>query len=438
MKNLKSLLVIFLAFFLAMTFCFPAWGAKTIKIGVIGPMQFVQGKGHWNGAVMAAEEINAKGGVKVGDKKMMIELVKADSNEFLNVTDATNAMERLLTRDKVDFVVGGFRSEAVLAMQDIAMDYKKIFIGLGAAHPELCLRVAKDYDTYKYFFRMTPPNSRFLVRTAFIQMATVAGIMKATLNIPKIRIAVVAEKAMWADPLIPAAQGFIPKLGHEISGIWRPSPVATDVMAELSAIQRADTHIILTFFSSSVGIPFARQAGELKIPAALVGINVEAQKDGFMQATQGHGDYVMTLNTYNRNVEVNDLTKPFVDKYVKRFGETPTYTADTYAAIIYNIVPVIEMTGTLDADRLVKVMETREFKAPASTVAFLKDDQGRPLHDLKWGPGYATSLGTQWQDGKQFGVWPNKWVAAKGAPEVTYKGIVPYKIAPWIIEAYKK
>ena len=188
-------------------------------------------------------------------------------------------------------------------------------------------------------------------------MATVGAILKKSLNIPKIRVAVVAEKAMWADPLIPAAKGFIPKLGMEVSGVWRPSPVATDVMAELSAIQRADTHLILTFFSSSVGIPFARQAGELKIPAALVGINVEAQKDGFWQATQGHGNYVMTLNTYNRNVEVNDLTKPFVDKYVKRFGETPTYTADTYSAIIYNIVPVIEMTGTLDADRLVKVME---------------------------------------------------------------------------------
>ena len=31
---------------------------------------------------------------------MKIELVKADSNEFLNVMDATNAMERLLTRDQ--------------------------------------------------------------------------------------------------------------------------------------------------------------------------------------------------------------------------------------------------------------------------------------------------------------------------------------------------
>ena len=438
MKNFKSLLVIILAFFLVMVFCYPALGAKTIKIGVIGPMQFVQGKGHWNGAVLAADEINAKGGVKVGDKKMMIELVKADSNEFLNVTDATNAMERLMSRDRVDFVVGGFRSEAVLAMQDIAMDYKKIFIGCGAAHPELCTRVANDYDTYKYFFRGTPFNSRFLVRTCFIQMATVGTILKKTLNIPKVKVAIVAEKAMWADPMVKATEGFVPKMGMEVAGVWRPSPVATDVMAELSAIQRSGAHMIFTMFSSSVGIPFARQAGELKIPAAQVGINVEAQKEGFWQATQGQGNYVMTLNTYNSNVEVNELTRPFLDAYIKKFGEEPTYTADTYSAIKHSIVPAIEMTGTLDADRLVKVLEVREYLVPSGKVAYIKDEQGRHLHDLKWGPGYLTSLGVQWQDGKQVGVWPNKWVAAKGAPEVTYKGIVPYKIAPWVIEAYKK
>ena len=127
---------------------------------------------------MAADEINAKGGVTVGKEKMKIELVKADSNEFLNVTDATNAMERLITSDKVDFVVGGFRTEAVLAMQDIAMDNKKIFMGAGAAHPELCLRVAKDYNRYKYFFRVTPFNSNYLVRTSFAHMAYVGGILK--------------------------------------------------------------------------------------------------------------------------------------------------------------------------------------------------------------------------------------------------------------------
>jgi branched-chain amino acid transport system substrate-binding protein len=66
------------------------------------------------------------------------------------------------------------------------------------------------------------------------------------------------------------------------------------------------------------------------------------------------------------------------------------------------------------------------------------DDKGRQTHDLTWGPGYLTGLGAQWQNGKKMGVWPYHWVAAKGAPEVTYKGIVPYKIPPWVLEAYKK
>jgi len=409
-----------------------------IKIGVIGPMNFVQGKGHWNGATMAAEEINAKGGIQVGKRKMKIKLVKADSNEFINVTDATNAMERVLTRDKVDFVVGGFRSEAVLAMQDIAMDYKKIFIGCGASVPELCLRVARDYNRYKYFFRQTPFNSKFLARTSFIHMATVGAILKKVLKIPKVKVAIVAEKAMWVDPMIKAAQGFIPKIGMEVAGVWRPSDRATDVTAELSAIQRSGAHMIFTIISASVGITFARQVGELEIPAVQVGINVEAQKEGFWEATQGNGNYVMTLNTYARGVEYNELTKPFMDTYIKKHGEAPTYTADTYSAIIYTLKPAIEKIGTLDADKLVAVMETNVHKVPSGTLAYFKDAEGRQLHDIKWGLGYLTSLGVQWQDGKLVGVWPNKWKASKEAPAITYKGIVPYKIPPWVIKKYKQ
>jgi branched-chain amino acid transport system substrate-binding protein len=415
-----------------------AWGAKVIKIGVIGPMNFVQGKGHWNGATMAAEEINARGGLWVGKKKMKVELVKADSNEFLSVTDATNAMELLLTRHKVDFVVGGFRTEAVLAMQDMAMDYKKIFMGCGAATDEICTRVAKDYNTYKYWFRQTPINSTFLGKATFIHLGTVAAILKKYLNIPKIKVAVVAEKAEWTEGVVKVCPVILPQMGMEVVGVWRPSAVATDVTAELSAIERSGAHIIFNWFSASVGITFPRQAGELKTPAAQVGINVEAQKDGFWEATQGMGNYGMTLNTYAPGVEVNELTAPFMNRYIERFGETPTYTADTYGAIIYSLAPTIEEAETLNSDKIVAILENREFAVPAGRLAFMKDAEGRHLHDVKWGPGYITALGVQWQDGEMKGVWPNRWKAAEGAPEITYKGIVPYKIAPWIIEKYKK
>lgn len=412
---------------LLMAMGMPANAADVIKIGVIGPMNFMQGKGHWDGATLAAEEINAKGGIQVGQKKMKVVLVKADSNEFMSITDATNAMERLMTQDKVDFVVGGFRTEAVFAMQDIAMDYKKIFLGCGAAHPELCEKVGKDYKRYKYWFRVTPTNSNYLVRVCLINLATVNGMLKKELGIEKAKVAIVGEKAVWIDPMIKAIEANVPKMGMDLVGIWRPSATATDVTAELTAVQRAEAQIIFTIFSASVGITFARQAGELKIPAAFVGINVEAQKDGFWAAAQGKGNYAVSLSTFIRGVAYNELTEPFIEKYISRFGELPTYTAVTYDAIKSTLGEAIEEAGTMDTEKLIPIIEKAERIGVAAPKS--KFDKN---HDLVFGPGYATGITFQWQDGKMKGWWPNGWEG------VTYKGMVPYKIPPWMIEKYKK
>ena len=425
-KSIFILSILLMAGLLAAT-GFPASAAEVVKIGVIGPMNFMQGKGHWDGATLAAEEINAKGGLQVGKKKMKIALVKADSNEFLSITDATNAMERLMTQDKVDFVMGGFRTEAVFAMQDIAMDYKKIFLGCGAAHPELCERVGKDYKRYKYWFRVTPTNSNYLVQVCLINLATVNGMLKKELGIEKAKVAIVAEKAVWIDPMIKAIEANVPKMGMDLVGVWRPSQTATDVTAELTAVQRAEAHIIFTIFSASVGITFARQAGELNIPAAFVGINVEAQKDGFWAATQQKGNYAVSISTFIRGVAYNELTEPFIDKYIKKFGELPTYTAVTYDAVKSILGEAIEETGTLDAEKLIPVIAKAErIGVAAPKTKFDKN------HDLVFGPGYATGITFQWQDGQMKGWWPNGWEG------VTYKGMAPYKIPPWMIEKYKK
>ena len=201
--------------------------------------------------------------------------------------------------------------------------------------------------------------------------------------------------------------------------------MATDVTAELSAIQKSGANLIFTIFSSSVGITFARQAGELKIPAVQVGINVEAQKDGFWEATKGMGNYVFTMNTYIRGIEYNELTKPFVEGYYKRFGEVPTYTADTHTAIKEGLVPSIEAVGSLDADKIVAHLENREYMVPSGKVKYLKDDQGRPTHELAWGPGYLTSLGGQWQDGKLSGSGPTSGRSPRPPPRSPTKGWFP-------------
>src|SRR5688500_4729275 len=139
-----------------------AHGQNAVRIAILGPMAFVQGEHHWAGAQMARDDINKAGGINVGGKRMQIELVRGDTNEIQSIPDATNAIERVITRDKADFLIGGFRSEAVLAMQEVAADYKKIFLGAGSAHPQLGMRVEQSYERYKYWFRVTPLNSNDL------------------------------------------------------------------------------------------------------------------------------------------------------------------------------------------------------------------------------------------------------------------------------------
>ncbi len=410
---------------LSLVLVLPALAADPIKIGVLGPMAFTQGEGHWNGASMAAEEINAAGGIKVGGVSRPIELVKVDTNEFLSIPDATNAAEMAVSRHKVDFMVGGFRTEAVLVMQDIAMDAKKIFIGCGAAHPELCTRVTKDYDRYKYWFRLTPINSNYLGKVDFILLGTVGAIMKKALNIEKPKVAIIAEKAAWADPIVQMAEKMLPeKMGMEVVGTWRPSPVAKDCTAELTAIQRAGAHIVFTTFSSSVGLTFAKQWGELKVPAAAVGINVESQKSGFWDATGGKGEYTLTVNTLAR-IKITDKTIPFYDKYLKLYKEAPNYTAGTYDAL-YIIKDAVELAGTTDSDKVVAALEKTDTKDTAGRVVFDKS------HDVTWGPGYITAVGTQWQNGKMECVWPFGWEG------ITYEGSVPYKLPPWVVEHWSK
>ena len=383
--------------------------AQTIKIAILGPMAFVQGENHWAGAEMARDEINKAGGINVGGKRMQVELIRADTNEIQSVPDATNAIERVITRDKADFLIGGFRSEAVLAMQEVAMDHKKIFLGAGAAHSKLGQNVEENYNRYKYWFRYTPTKDIDLARTLFAVMGSIAQQIRTELKTETPKVALLAEKAVWTGGLIAAAQKNLPAMKMEVVGLWQPSATATDVTAELAAIDRAGAQIVFTMLSGPVGIVVGRQMGERNMKAVAWGINVEGQKEEFWQATAGKAQFVSTLDTY-AEVEMTPRTIPFVRAFKERYKKMPTYNAATYDAIIM-LKSVIEKENTLDADKLVAAIEKVEHVGTGSIVTFDK------RHDLVWAVGKTAGIAVQLQDGKKVPFWP---------PQV--KGMQPFKL----------
>src|SRR6478609_3981925 len=125
-------------------------GAQTIKIGVNEPLTgafAASGTYVVNGARIAADEINAKGGV-LGQK---IELVIEDNKS--NPTEAASVAEKLMVRDKVPVLMGAWGSSLTLAVMPKLMEYKVPMVVETSSSGKITT------SGNPYIFRISPPSS---------------------------------------------------------------------------------------------------------------------------------------------------------------------------------------------------------------------------------------------------------------------------------------
>ena len=137
-----------LATALALCLAAPAYAQSKdpIKIGVIAEVQSIAGAATPGGAQIAADEINAKGGV-MGRK---IEIVTYDNKS--SSADSVRAFQRAVSEDKVSAVIASYISEVVLALEPWAARLKMPLITPGAASNEITKAIHNDYEKNKYTF----------------------------------------------------------------------------------------------------------------------------------------------------------------------------------------------------------------------------------------------------------------------------------------------
>ena len=108
-------------------------GAEPIVIGLPTSLTSIEGKESLRTVQMAVDEINAKGGVKVGKTKRPLKIESIDlrdSSPGVPVSEALLGLEKIITEKKpVALVVGPFRSEALLPGMDIMSKYKGTYAG---------------------------------------------------------------------------------------------------------------------------------------------------------------------------------------------------------------------------------------------------------------------------------------------------------------------
>ena len=371
-----------------------AVAAAPIKIGVIAEAQAIAGASIPQAAQMAADEINAKGGVD-GRK---IELVTYDDHS--SSADAVRAFQRAVSEDKVVAVIGSYISEVVLAIEPWASRLKMPFISPGAASNDISLSVHKDYERNKYTF------DGYLT-SALLARSVCDGAKDLLVDGLHMKTAVImSEDAAWTKPLDIGYEECLPKIGLKVLDHIRFSPDTTDFTPIFNKIEAAKPDVIITGISH-VGVQPTVQWKTQQVPIPMAGISSQATSSAFWNDTNGAAAGVVFQEVTGPDVAVTPKTIPFAEAFKKRYGNFPSYAGYTSYDEVYFIADAIHRAKSTDADKLIAALETTDWEGTVGRVQFYgRNDEF--THAIKYGNGLITGLISQWQDGKQVAVWPPK------------------------------
>lgn len=377
----------------------PARAADPIKIGVIAEVSSISGASIPAGAKLAAEEINAAGGVD----GRMIEIVEYD--DHASAADGVRAFQRAANQDHVSAVIASYISEVVLALEPWSGRLKLPMITPGAASDLISKRIHDDYDNLKYTFH------GYLAST-FIADSTCDGLKVLAVDGLKMKSAVVmSEDAAWTLPLDDEYLKCLPKIGVKVLDHIRLSPDTTDFTPVFNKIEGQKPDLIVTGISH-VGVQPTVQWHDQQVPIAMMGVSSQATSSTFYKDTNGATDGVIYQTVSAPDVAVTPKTIPFTKAYEKKYGVTPSYCGYTAYDEVYYIADAIKRAGSTDPDKMVDALEKTSWIGTVGKVEFYGRDS-QFTHAMKVSPDTVSGLLVQWQDGKQVTVWPAAVANAK-------------------------
>ncbi len=347
---------IVICFALLATFLGCQQAPKDLKVAVIAPIS-----GDWaltgafarDGALLAIGEWNANGGV-LGKK---ITPIVEDS--LGNPTSAVTAANKVITKDKVHYIVGEIFSSVSTAISDLANSAKVIQISPTSTNASVT--VTDSGATKAYVFR-----------ACFID--PFQGSASATFAVNNLK----AKKAfILSDPsdayvtgLADAFAATFAKLGGAIVGKESYSGYDTDFSKVLGQIKRAKPDVVCFPALRYEAVNSAlRQAKKESIKATFFGS--DAWDTPQLDSVACDGSYYTThFWAGDPRPEVQSFLKAYGDKY--KDGSAKPVVPDFVAALAYDatnlLLTAIKNAGSDNTDKVKTAMERISFSAVTGRI----------------------------------------------------------------------
>ena len=336
----------------------PSGTASTgvIKVGVIasltGPASNV-GTNMWQSAQVAAEKINADGGITLKDgSKAQLRLIVGDDESTQQ--GGQKAATKLITDDKVDILVGGYSSAVTSAYEQTIAEYKVPYIVTGASSPIITHR--PDIDTSYIFHHCPTTDSYGQYTTQFIDQVIRPAVNKklGVADSRPFRLALLYQDTAFGKGIQTAVNDTITKNKLNIVLVSQQSfrMGESDFRTQLTAIKAANPDAVYLGAFPNEGAPAITQA---RRDISLNTIFLSAENNDNAQFYKDVGQYGEGAIIESRfspytapKGAVTDAQAAFKQAYFAKFGTYPDMMgASTYDGV-FIAAKAVGNAGTTD------------------------------------------------------------------------------------------
>jgi branched-chain amino acid transport system substrate-binding protein len=328
------------------------------------------------------KEMNAAGGIMLSGirKRLPIEVVEYDDHS--NLDDAVKAIDQLITRDKVDFILPPWGTGLNIAVGPLLHR---------AGYPHLVVTASSDHAPA---LAKRWPNSFWLLGTSTGAVNALVDIMSKLRSEGKVSatIALMSVADQFGIGLAKAARTALKRHGFDIV-YERAYPEGTeDMRPMLSEIKRLAPDLFAAFSYPPDTMAITEQARELDFNSKIFYTSVGTAYPLFKQHFGSDAEGVMGIGGWDPDLPAS---KAYLERHVALTGQEPDGWASpvTYAAL-QMLQQAIERVGKIDRAAVIKDLQTGTFQTVLGPIK-LENNQ----YMGSWYVG-------QWQNGKYYGVGP--------------------------------
>ena len=385
----------------------PAWSAEEVRIGVLSPMTGPTakfGQAQKNALTMAAEDVNAAGGIKsLGGAQ--IKLIWGDTRGEAD-TGVTET-ERLVTKEKAHALIGAFQSGVGLPSSAVAERYQVPWVNYGT--------VDKITERgFKYVFRAHAHDT--------IKAKTlIDGIAHLGAKAGKLETAViVAENTEWGKSVSQKQKGFLEARGIKVLMVDNYPFAAPDLTSMIVKAKghKPDLLIADSYLGDALLITRTMAEHELKPVVYAAGGGGHIQPD-FIKGVGGLAEGLIACVNWDAGVgNVIPWIAKENERHIARFGAPFTEDSAAYYQAFYIIMDALERTKTLSSKAIRDAIAATKITDPNNKAMFI------PYPELSFEESgqnpQSTAFVTQWQGGKLKILYPEAYA------DPTAKPIWPY------------